>query len=86
MIGVDIVYDGDKHIVTYIPHKQIPPRQWSPSKFWSQGGPLLEKMKIDLNWEWEQENTWTASIEPDIKANGESMLVAAMRAIVATKY
>ncbi len=86
VLGIDIIYDGDKHLVTYVAHQKLPPRQWAPSKFWSQAGPLIEQMKIDLNWEWEEENKWTASIEPHINTRGKNVLEAAMRAVVATKY
>lgn len=69
--------------MTYVAHKKLPPRQWSPSKFWSQGGPLIDKMKVDVIWEWDTKDQWTAMMEPNIKVNGETSLQAAMRAIVA---
>ncbi len=80
--GITLVYDSDCDKNMYVAHPRLSPREWSPTKFWSQAGPLIEKYKIDLNWEWEKENNWTASTEPDINVHGETLLVAAMRAIV----
>jgi len=86
VINLDTYYDNDKNKLMYQADPKLPKRQWSPTKFWSQAGPLIETMKIDLNWEWEETNMWTASIEPDINTRGTTILQAAMRAIVATRY
>jgi len=66
----------------YTPGHALPPRQWQPSRFWSQGGPIIEALKIDLNWDTEGTQEWSASIEPDVLAHGASVLEAAMRACV----
>jgi|GEM_PF-1772572 len=86
VIQMETYYDGDKKKIMYQADPKLPKRQWAPSKFWSQAGPIIEEMKIDLNWEWEEANMWTASIEPDINTRGKSILEAAMRAVVATRY
>lgn len=70
---------------TYRAHPSLPPRKWAPSRYWSQGGPIIEEARIDLNWDWEQSSEWTASMEPEINAQGSSALVAAMRAYVLAK-
>lgn len=66
----------------YIASPSLPARQWRPTRFWSQGGPLIEEARIDLNWDVEGDNSWSASIEPDILARGDTALEAAMRAFV----
>ncbi|MCP3849120.1 MAG: DUF2591 domain-containing protein [Gammaproteobacteria bacterium] len=84
-IGLNVFFPENHDKLSYQPHQGIPPREWAPSRFWSQGGPLIEKYKIDLNWGWEEGNEWTASVEPDINAQGASVLEAAMRAIIYLK-
>jgi hypothetical protein len=69
----------------YTPHPTLAPRQWAPSRYWSQGGPIIEAEHIDLNWDWENSQEWTASMEPDINAQGKSVLEAAMRTYVIAK-
>ncbi len=66
----------------YHPGHKLPPRQWQPTRYWSQGGPIIEELKIDLNWDTEGTQEWSASIEPDILAHGSSVLEASMRAYV----
>ena len=64
----------------YRPHDALAPRHWAPTRYWSQGGPIIEHARIDLNWDWEQCGEWTASMEPDTNAQGATVLQAAMRA------
>lgn len=66
----------------YVPHPSLGPRRWSPTRMWSQGGPIIEEARIDLNWDWERSQEWTASMEPSINAQGKTVLEAAMRAYV----
>ena len=80
--GLRIQIDAHTGKTMYYPHPKLPRREWSPTHFWSQGGPLIEKYKIDLNWEWEGEKNWTATMEPDINIQAETLLLAAMRALV----
>lgn len=70
----------------YKPHPTLAQRQWAPSRLWSQGGPIIEEAHIDLNWDWEESSEWTASTEPDINAQGKSVLEAAMRAYLISKF
>jgi hypothetical protein len=83
--GLEIVagQDGSPH---YHPGHNLPPRKWSPSRYWSQGGPLLEEYRIDLNWDTEGTQEWAASCEPDILAHGKTVLEAAMRAVVMARF
>ncbi len=68
--------------VFYTPGQNLPPRRWNPTRYWSQGGPIIEEQKIDLNWDTEGTLEWSASIDPDILAHGPTVLEAAMRAYV----
>ena len=76
--------DGNGYL--YIPHPTMAPRKWSPTRLWSQGGPLIEETKIDLNWDWEASSEWTASIEPDINTQGKTVLETAMKALITAKF
>lgn len=70
----------------YHPGHNLPPRKWNPSRYWSQGGPLIEEYRIDLNWDTEGTDEWSASCEPDILAHGRTVLEAAMRAVVMRRF
>ena len=60
--------------------------RWAPSTEWSQGGPLIDKHKIDLHFDgrawWAQAGTVAAG---PLACRHESVLIAACRAIVAAK-
>lgn len=75
--------DGE---LLYSPGHNLPPRKWTPTRYWSQGGPIIEEQKIDLNWDTEGTLEWSASIDPDILAHGSSVLEAAMRAYVISVF
>lgn len=66
----------------YSPHPDIATRRWAPSRYWSQGGPIIEATHIDLIWDWEAASEWSASIDPDINSHGKTALEAAMKAFV----
>lgn len=83
--GVE-TFTGDDGALYYHPGHNLPPRKWNPSRYWSQGGPLLEEYRIDLNWDTEGTQEWSASCEPDILAHGKSVLEAALRAVVTAKF
>ena len=66
------------------------------SSDWSQGGPIIEREKIDLRWDVTLENTdghWIAEWWPDEEddsriwgfCSGPTPLIAAMRCYVASK-
>jgi len=80
--GIDIWYPPGQHHLVYVAAPTLPPTKWTPSRFWSQGGPIIEEMKIDLNWNTESDRQWIASMEPDILAVGKTLLEAAMRAYI----
>ncbi|HDR9227821.1 TPA: DUF2591 domain-containing protein [Burkholderia vietnamiensis] len=70
--------------------------QFSPSKDWDDGGPIIERARIDLsappNIDAPDEHVdWTASVyDPKVAYTvqyfGTSPLIAAMRAYVASKF
>lgn len=70
----------------YHPGHNLPARPWRPSHYWSQGGPIIEELKIDLNWDTEGTREWSASIDPDVLAHGRHVLEASMRACVISVF
>jgi len=54
----------------------------SPSTDWSQGGPIIEREKMTLEWTGEN---WMAYIRHDDEYFGPTPLIAAMRCYVASK-
>lgn len=84
--GIDVYYPEDSDVLTYDPAPTLPGRKWNPTKFWSQGGPIIEESKIDLNWDTEGTREWSASVDPDVLAQGTTVLEAAMRAFVTAKF
>ena len=79
-------FNGENGELLYHPGHSLPPRKWNPSRYWSQGGPLLEEQHIDLNWDTEGNGQWSASVDPDILVQGDTLLEAAMRAYVMLKF
>ena len=60
---------------------------YRPSSNWSQGGPLIEKYKLDIDASMENQNgPWNAATEwaHPLGYKGETPLIAACRAIVAS--
>ncbi len=83
--GLEIFNSDDGHLY-YHPGHNLPPRRWNPTRYWSQGGPIIEHQQIDLNWDTEGTGEWSASIDPDVLSHGSSVLEAAMRAFVTLKF
>ncbi len=79
-------FSGDDGHLYYHPGHNLPPRRWNPTRYWSQGGPIIEQQNIDLNWDTEGTQEWSASVDPDVLALGKSVLEAAMRAFVMIKF
>jgi hypothetical protein len=79
-------FSGDDGHLYYHPGHNLPPRRWNPSRYWSQGGPIIEQQRIDLNWDTEGTTEWSASIDPDVLCHGPNVLEAAMRAFVTLKF
>lgn len=62
--------------------------RYEPSTDWSQGGPIIEREKIRLNYS-NKESVWIAKtiIEDAVTTGlGSTPLIAAMRCYVASKY
>ncbi|MCK9532122.1 MAG: DUF2591 domain-containing protein [Gammaproteobacteria bacterium] len=75
-------YPEGANELVYVAGPNVPPRKWKPTRYWSQGGPLIEEARIDINWDVEGTGEWSASVEPDILLRGATALEAAMRAYV----
>ena len=64
-----------------------PLAKWSPSTYWSQGGPIIERYQLDI--EWVTSNRCRASYdwldEEFYEGFGPTPLIAAMRCYVASK-
>jgi hypothetical protein len=62
--------------------------RWNPSEDWSQGGPILDFMK-PFWLAWAEDgigNDYVTYLQPNIMEAGPTILVAALRAFVASKY
>ena len=62
---------------------------WYPQASWSQAGPIIERENISVTatgfpW-WQCEDGWYAHHGNDLYAYGDTPLIAAMRAFVASK-
>ena len=55
---------------------------YAPSTDWAQGGPIIEREKISIEWTGED---WMAYIFHDEECFGPTPLIAAMRCYVASK-
>ena len=65
-----------------IPEMTVPDCYYHPSTEWAQGGPIIEREKISLEWTGEN---WMAYIKHDEEYFGPTPLIAAMRCYVASK-
>jgi hypothetical protein len=80
-------YDPDAHPCQTIDGER---KRWHPSTDWSQGGPIMEREQIAV----EYQSGWHAKMEygasPDgvqhARAFGTTILLAAMRCYVASKF
>lgn len=62
---------------------------YAPSQRWDQGGPLIERERMQLMpWKVELQHiaSWTALTRGKVAADGDTPLIAAMRAFVASKF
>lgn len=60
---------------------------YSPSTDWSQGGPIIERMKPTSFYYWEPTGLWTCAWGNGPRwATGVTPLIAAMRCLVASKF
>lgn len=59
---------------------------YSPSTDWSQGGPIIEREGISLEWSgWGGDEQWIAYLKHDDEFKGPTPLIAAMRCYVSSK-
>jgi hypothetical protein len=61
---------------------------WNPTKYWNQGGPIIEREGVDLNfsnYEGTSREVWDAACEVGRVFGGPTPLIAAMRCYVASK-
>lgn len=89
-LGLDVEIDGSR-CIRNLPYDPICGAGdfvgYSPSTDWSQGGPIIERERIEVI-PWATEGMWSAFINtgPDREIfDGPTPLVAAMRAFVASK-
>jgi hypothetical protein len=86
-------YDDDQPL--WLEEAPIP--EWKPSTDWSQGGPIIERERIDVTWHidhwtamWWADNSGMAKdqaqrFKHNRQHSGPTPLVAAMRCYVASK-
>lgn len=59
--------------------------EWSPSEAWEQGGPIIERERINLHATHLED--WRAWTDPNGRIDrGDTPLIAAMRAYVSSKF
>jgi hypothetical protein len=81
-------YSGVKQVfLAPLPYQEFPDERYSPSTDWSQGGPIIEREKIDSIYH-QDAKLWQCSMfgRGHIQAFGNSKLIAAMRCYVASKF
>jgi len=60
--------------------------EFSPSTDWAQGGPIIERECIDLQYQGGETDVWAADMfNADSMVYGDTPLIAAMRCYVASK-
>ncbi len=65
---------------------EAPTPEWKPSTDWAQGGPIIEREGISLEWSgWGGDEQWIAYLKHDDEFKGPTPLIAAMRCYVASK-
>ena len=69
----------------YVPkYPTIGGQRFSPSTDWSQGGPIIEREKVSIDWS--EGNNWCASVEDSRRPqSADTPLIAAMRCYVASQ-
>jgi hypothetical protein len=63
---------------------EAPHMEWEPSSNWAQGGPIIEREAITVEYTGDPD-TWCACIMADQEVYGQTALIAAMRCYVASK-
>ena len=63
-----------------------PPLEYYPSTDWAQGGPIIEREGIDLQYQGGDNDKWAADMfGAECSVYGDTPLIAAMRCYVASK-
>jgi hypothetical protein len=97
LLGGGILVNGRYESGDEIPTELGFNYMWHPSTDWSQGGPIVDREKISINYLNSTDHLWSASIyepvpppynAPQVKHNGSgtTALIAAMRCYVASRY
>jgi len=78
-------YYGDNDIPLWL--DEAPNPTWEPSTNWAQGGPIIEREKIDVMWCGDRwcAYTMTPNGQSQLVTDGNTPLLAAMRGFVASK-
>jgi hypothetical protein len=87
--AANVYYDGDTPVCV---DDQIDvPEMWQPSTYWAQGGPIIERERIEITpWgpygEWRARDFYEPSPGvPCAEQYGPTPMIAAMRCYVASK-
>ncbi|MDP9605880.1 Protein of unknown function [Variovorax sp. YR750] len=62
---------------------------FAPSSMWSDGGPIIDRERISFRWDGFGATRWCIAVKQGfrtVEANGETLLVAAMRAVVIDQF
>ena len=95
----DGVVRGGEEFVNYVDSNgagQYTPEEWSPSTDWNQGGPIIERERIDISSPdpFEEDQRWyallwlgrdAATVSAKFNQRGETPLIAAMRSFVVSR-
>ena len=74
---------GDSTLMVF---KDVP-FDYHPSTNWAQGGPIIERECIDLQYQGGETDVWAADMfNADSMVYGDTPLIAAMRCYVASKF
>jgi hypothetical protein len=86
---LDIDFDEHGELCEYVPgSRRDPYKPWRPSTDWSQGGPIIERERINLMfcagfWRATKDDRPTSGERAE--EDGPTVLIAAMRCFVASK-
>lgn len=87
--GIEVEYIDDS-ITRCLLMKPSGSGIFAPSSNWAQGGEIIEREKIDLNWDLtlthRVDGLWFASVGSGDDVTATTPLIAAMRAYVASKF
>jgi hypothetical protein len=91
---MQMILAGGRLVLAGPQPQQLAHHQWSPSSDWAQGGPIIDREHINVEWgrdRGEPYDIWLADICGDragkfFEADGDTALIAAMRAYVASKF